>query len=372
MRVGRTYEYTRNAKEHNIWTFGILAVLAVVASIFTVYKSYSSISKYRDYKASFKSLILERSGDSVLHPENNGNVIHVTIPQTELIFERNIYDPYLNVEVPGAVSLDREVEYCQWAEHVHERRTKSSNDNDNEHVVRTYTYTKTWRTHLINSLFFDQPAAHYNPQRNPVRSGHVDTVGLSSTHGYSINAQFMNKLRDSSVPVAFRPERLKNFVQSPASVNDKFFYTGSDGWFLSKYEPGVAETAMKMAFQYLEGTLLDFQLGDLFNVCDAGDIRVRLHGKVINDGISIIAEQRSDGNLVPFKSLSGRDIMLVRSGHIDSKTMIDDFIGDKFKSCIWYSLGFIVSAGLSYLFVHLTKQEMKKNRNEEDEKTKNL
>jgi len=191
----------------------------------------------------------------------------------------------------------------------------------------------------------------------------VDTVGLSTTNGFSVSAQNMQRLKESPSIVSFRPERLRNFVESPASKNDKFFYTGNNGWFLSKYEPSVAETAMKMAFQYVEGTLLDFQLGDLFSVCDAGDIRVRLQGQVLGDGLSIIAEQRNDGSLVPFKSLSGRDIMLVRSGQVDARTMIDDIISDKFWNCVWYIIGLLVSGGLSYLFFTFTKQEVRKTKN---------
>ncbi len=33
--------------------------------------------------------------------------------------------------------------------------------------VRTYHYIKGWHTHRINSLLFDQPGAHHNPQRDP-------------------------------------------------------------------------------------------------------------------------------------------------------------------------------------------------------------
>jgi hypothetical protein len=33
--------------------------------------------------------------------------------------------------------------------------------------VRTYHYVKGWHGHRINSLLFDQPAAHHNPQRDP-------------------------------------------------------------------------------------------------------------------------------------------------------------------------------------------------------------
>lgn len=35
----------------------------------------------------------------------------------------------------------------------------------------TYVYTIGWRNHRIVSLFYDQPAAHHNPQRDPFPAG---------------------------------------------------------------------------------------------------------------------------------------------------------------------------------------------------------
>jgi len=284
MRVGRTYVYQRNSSENKCMVFGILTVLAAVGFLYTAYKSYTSLVHYRDVSASFGRLNYHSGYNSRFDPNHNGDVIHVNIPQQQILFERNAYDPYFNVEVPGAVTLSRNVEYCQWQQHTHE--TTHKNNDGTETVSRTYTYTKYWRPHRINSLFFDQPAAHHNPQRDPVHGGSVDSIGISSQQGYSIAAPYMKQLKVAPSIISFRPERLQKFVSSPAATVEKFFYTGNNGYFLSKYQPSAAETAMKMAFQYVEGTLLDFQLGDLFSVCDAGDIRVQLRGKTVTNGVS--------------------------------------------------------------------------------------
>jgi len=176
-------------------------------------------------------------------------------------------------------------------------------------------------------------------------------------------------LKGETVPFYFRPESLQGFIQSPAYLNDKFFYTGNNGWFLSKYEPSFAEQALKMTAQYVEGTLFDFQLGDLFSVCDAGDVRVVLEGKVLQNGVSAIALQNADGSLSPFKSLQGRDMMLVREGQVSAQEMIEREIGDRFSTLLWFVIGAIVSLGLSGLFGYLFKKESDKKVENSNEKS---
>jgi len=362
MRIGRTYVYERDSRKNNMATFGILSLIATGVAIFTGYKSVTLFSKYRDVSASLSSLIVHGTGyDGSFNPANTGDVVHVNLKQNELIFERPAYDPFMNVYVPNAVTLDRDVEYCQWQEHVHERTEKTGEHT--ERVTRTYTYTKGWRSHLINSLFFDQPAAHHNPQRNPVSSASVDYVGVSSVKGFSIPAYSMQNLRGPSSVISFGPQGLEGTKNSPGLENN-FYYTGSDGWFLSKYDPSTSERLMKAAFQYAEGTLFDFQLGDLFSTCDAGDIRLRLEGKVLTNGISAIAEQASDGTLIPFKTLSGRDIMLLESGQVSAKEMIDNELSSQFWTLFWFCLGFVVCAVLLYVFASFFFAAVKAQQNE--------
>jgi len=348
--------YTRDTRNKDFNTYLVLAILTGCVGLFTGYQSFQKFGKYRDVSASLNSLIVHPTGyDYSFNPALSGDVVHVNIPQNDMIFERSVHDPYFNLNVPGAVSLRRNVQYCQWQEHVHERTHKTGEHT--ERVERTYTYTKTWRPYLVNSLFFDQPAAHHNPQRQPVSSGFVDSVGISSTKGFKIGASHMKYLKCPNSIITFRQESLKDFVSSPAVANDKFFYTGNDGWFLSKYDPSTMEKAMKMAFQYAEGTLFDFQLGDLFSVCDAGDVRVQMEGQVINNGVSVIALQNSDGTLTPFKSLSGRNIMLVQQGQATAEEMIEKELSDRFWKLVWYIVGFAVSGGLCGLFIYLLKKE---------------
>lgn len=350
MRIGRTYVYERSASKNQLWTCGLMGVCVSALAVYLAATSVSLLGEYRDVSASLGALIVHPSVNSnAPDAAHNGDVVHVTIAPGELATDHALYDPAFQVSVPGAVTLERRVEYCQWQEHVHEHTERGSGGSDSERVVRTYTYTKGWTSAPVNSLFFDEPAAHFNPQRQPVAAGRVDSAGLTSARGYRIAAHDAQALRSPTTTYSFRPESLQQFAASPAAVNDHFFYTGSNGWFLSKYTPSAAEKAMKMAFEYLEGTLLDFQLGDLFSVCDAGDVRVALQGKVPVGGVSVVALQNPDGTLVPFKTLRGRDMMLLQEGQHSVPEMINAEVGARFWSLVWYGLGTIAAVAVAVL-----------------------
>jgi len=367
MRVGRTYVYERNSTDNKMITCIILAAIAGAVGVWTVWGSFSTLNRYRDVSSSFQSLIVSPSSPglgygSVFSPSNTGRVVHVNVPQSDLIFERPLFDPTFSVYVANAVTLNRRVEYCQWHEHVHESTQKTGENT--ERVVRTYTYTKGWTSHPINSLFFDQPAAHHNPQRMPVSAGAVDAVGVSSAGGFKLPAVHMSYFKSPVKTFFFDPNSLQGFLTSPARVNDNFFYTGNNGWFLSKYQPSAAEQAMKAAFQYIEGTLFDFQLGDLFSVCDAGDVRVALEGKVLQNGFSAIALQNSDGTLSPFKTLKGKDIMLVREGQFTADEMKSKELGDIFQTLLLFIVGAVVSCGLCGVFIKSIVDERSRKPNQ--------
>ena len=348
MRVGRTYVYERSSSQNQLWSCGFVGVCMTALTVFLAVTGFSMLGEYRDVSASLGSLIVHPSVNSnVPDPAHNGDVVHVTIAPGELATDHALYDPAFQLTVPGAVTLERRVEYCQWQEHVHERTERTSDNSDTERVVRTYTYTKGWTSSPVNSLFFDQPAAHFNPQRRPVAAGRVDTAGITSARGFRIGAQDAQHLRSPTTTYSFRPESLQSFVTSPAAMNDHFFYTGNNGWFLSKYTPSTAEKAMKMAFEYAEGTLLDFQLGDLFSVCDAGDVRVALEGKVPVSGVSVVALQTPDGTLVPFRTLQGRPMMLLQEGQHSVPDMVKAEVGARFRSLVWRTVGTLASAALA-------------------------
>ena len=69
-------------------------------------------------------------------------------------------------------------------------------------------------------------------------------------------------------------------------LQERFVYVGQGGYFFSPHAASDFEKLAKVAGQYFEGSLFDYQVGDvvaaLTGSCAAGDIRVSfsVHGEV--------------------------------------------------------------------------------------------
>eukprot|EP00956_Cyclotella_meneghiniana_P004627 scaffold5710_cov47-Cyclotella_meneghiniana.AAC.1 len=67
---------------------------------------------------------------------------------------------------------------------------------------------------------------------------------------------------------------LRDTPHASAATQHNFVYVGQGGYFFSPYEsPSTTTTLFKYFMQYMEGSLFDWQLGDLMPSCTAGDIR---------------------------------------------------------------------------------------------------
>lgn len=252
-------------------------------------------------------------------------------------------DSKMSVSIPGALTLKRNAEYCQWQEVKSQRcetctRTVEAKDGSSKeetyqcNCVLEYNYIKSWRSHRINSMLFDQPGAHHNPQRDPMPSalyvgdnvklqfhkgeGDDDTENQQHTtqqhhnkkkKGKSIEAKLDPNMLSSGVRkqpyrrIEFTPnghtptpsffsrlfsffgptrqtryeplQLLKDTPYSPAATNDNFVYVGQGGYFFSPYKSDTASKLFNYFTQYLEGSLFDWQIGDLMPSCTAGDVR---------------------------------------------------------------------------------------------------
>lgn len=82
---------------------------------------------------------------------------------------------------------------------------------------------------------------------------------------------------------------LQSLMNSRAYLKHHFSYTGQEGWFFSPYEEDSAQFFLKKMGQFIEGTLFDWQIADVFGGCTAGDIRVRF--KVVDpEKISVVGK----------------------------------------------------------------------------------
>eukprot|EP00820_Chromera_velia_P021756 Cvel_30301.t1-p1 / transcript=Cvel_30301.t1 / gene=Cvel_30301 / organism=Chromera_velia_CCMP2878 / gene_product=hypothetical protein / transcript_product=hypothetical protein / location=Cvel_scaffold4297:8430-9772(+) / protein_length=326 / sequence_SO=supercontig / SO=protein_coding / is_pseudo=false len=217
--------------------------------------------------------------------------------------EASASDPDFGVEVPGALKVHRKTEYCQWEEIRSESCTKND-DEDTETCVTSYSYVKAWRSYRINSLLFDQPGAHHNPQRDPfpstyfpsqnakIRDVPIDPEVLTRLQGvwhpvewdtmdppqrgqFIVDGfKFVRKLlsplftafewvRDSTLgPPPPRRQlsarMLSGTIEAPAA-KEGFAYVGHGGFFFSAFEEALTQKAFRFLFEFLEGSIMDWQ-----------------------------------------------------------------------------------------------------------------
>ena len=178
-RRGRTYHKSGDNDSRGLG--GVCSVLLVSALLVVppalLYASersrhvrYEALSDVLDNADVFE---LNRSG----HRPPPGTMVHGTSSRIEAAPS----DADMAVSVPGALVLRRNAEYCQWQELQSQRcdtctRTVKAKDGSSKEesyqcdCVRQYDYVKAWRSYRIQSLIFDQPGAHHNPQRDPMPS----------------------------------------------------------------------------------------------------------------------------------------------------------------------------------------------------------
>eukprot|EP00939_MAST-03C_sp_MAST-3C-sp1_P000188 g188.t1 len=304
--------------------------------------------------------------DHVVHVHANDPNAKVAASQDGAVahmvgkYEGNTEDYDFGLDITHSVSLARHTEYCQWSQFTTqecETCTRTNDEGDSEdydcNCYETYHYVKQWRDHRINSLLFDQPANHHNPQRDPFPSRKLYSVNMVlndfdvapeivsnfrgperplvfTQHGDAIPRDgFFQKMWDGifgpPVTPRFEPIRqgLSGLVGSPAYM-EKFVYTNDDkGWFFSAYESSTAEQLLRKFGQFVEGSLFDWQIGDLYdlyNGCTPGDIRVRYNVADPRD-VSAIGKLTGTLSLVPLVARNGFKVGILHAGTHGSDAM---------------------------------------------------
>jgi len=114
-----------------------------------------------------------------------------------------------------------------------------------------------------------------------------------------------------------RYEDLKEIADSRDSLaadEHKFVYVGQGGYFFSPYEPTTFGRLFNLFTQYLEGSLMDWQVGDLMPSCQAGDIRISYYVQDPTE-ISILAQLQDEATLGMYTSrTTDKQIALIQEG----------------------------------------------------------
>jgi len=355
-------------------------IFIMIALIFIPFLAWTAEVAYHDMLVAFREVkgnIVEcdPAGDPSSCADT-GTLVHLSSDQVT----GSVQDEDFGVSLAGGLRLHREVEYCQWSEHKTEScetctRTDSEGNSESYqcNCVTTFHYTKGWRNHRILSVMFDQPAAHHNPQRNPYPP---DTYGSSNArlgayplkhelimnpHGafratrrrveWTRGAQrepqwydfilrlFWNDLAGNTRYEAI--ENLRGVERAPAASQHNFVYVGNGGYFFSPYEMTDHGKMFNLFMQYLEGSLLDWQLGDIMPSCTAGDIRVSYRvadpteASVVG---GVVPAERTGTALGLFLTSKNYALGIVHEGVVTAYQMFDREAWEGKKWCLFCRL----------------------------------
>jgi len=365
-RMGRNRSLSDSDVACRQWCQAVITVVVVtllaVGLPVWLYQAEKEFHEMYEATLETRDSIVELDAQSATAP-GGVSVAHLSTDDVR-VEGGGVADDEFGVRVEGGARLARETEYCQWQQTSVESCDTCEERGQNQER-RTYKcncrvqyyYTKGWHSYRINSFTFDQPANHHNPQRDPfpsrmmsapsVNLGKYTVSGalISSMKGHmrslkwSYDAMpeppsFFGRIwqrfgyMDSSLYLDVK--ELQNFASSPAGRRNEFHYIGN-GHFYSPYTPSTAGRLFKLFGQFLEGSLLDWQVGDLIPSCNAGDIRVSYRA-VVPKTLSVVGEVHpgtSMNTIVHHKTTRGYQFGFLHEGIKDVEQIIAEEINDR-------------------------------------------
>eukprot|EP00035_Acanthoeca_spectabilis_P039917 m.65865 g.65865 ORF g.65865 m.65865 type:complete len:458 (+) comp9789_c0_seq3:87-1460(+) len=363
MRTGRTVRHERSKGDSWVFRKVLLPILAAIVLVGIPWGLYSAEWYYKHLALAFNEL-----DDAVIHLGTLEPNALLPLSNRPVHYSSNytasVADTPFGVALDHALKLDRQTEYCQWQEWSSESCETCRGENDQEYkcnCVTTYHYDKGWRSHRIISLGFDQPVNHHNPQRDPYPSTSITATDVQ-TANVRLEADILNNLRAPTRKVFFSPTTtehkswffpdasprnegifgLNSYLSTSAYTQHNFVYTDKDGWFFSPYERGQFESLFRRLGQFIEGSLFDFQIGDIFHSCTAGDIRVRYRVADPKD-VSVIGLVRGDRppsiGLIDGLRSTPLAVGFVHAGEHTYDEMVQSENAAAHTSCLWWRLG---------------------------------
>jgi len=309
-RRGRTYVYPTPKRLRWFITLLIATLFLVAIPVLTFIQEGNVGRLLGGFEVVEQNLVDARKA------QQRGEVVYLEGSS----YKGTVADGDFGFQVEHAINLERRVEYCQWTEiasTIDVKCEESPEYASYEDCISTtrFSYMKSWSPIRVNSLLFDQPAAHHNPQRDPFPSMQftsADTVAFAQTSTeefpgmkFHLLPSLLSNAKAPSRPLAFtigaQRSRVKGLwnrftkwlgvrdsaryedisslagtVNYPAAAKG-FTFVGQGGYFYSPFEDTASAKLTKAFFQHLEGSLLDWQFSDLMPSCTAGDIRVRYY-----------------------------------------------------------------------------------------------
>lgn len=385
----RHHEHPR--RRGGFWSWLVTSIIIVLPSLLFIHMENKRFETVQALNEILNGTIVDLSSSANV---SAGDIVHISDH-----ISSSVGDDSLQITIENALTMERRTEYCQWEEIRTERcETCSRTVRDSEgnsvqehydcNCVIQYDYYKSWRPYLINSFFFDQPAAHHNPTRNPLPSSKF--ISTNAKLGYKGKSKYEvlidpNILTGKVKGTAFRPVKwIRNGIPPMPSFwnrwipdrsryediadlkhfvfhnGNEFVYVG-DGYFFSPYETSKMGNLLKIFGRYLEGSLFDWQIGDLFPSCQAGDIRFRYF---VQDpsSVSVLAQiDRVEGRkvvLIPIRSSNNQTLNMIHSGYLGPYVMIEAQDSEsKGIANFFRFLSFVWSLVVVYRLIYITGME---------------
>lgn len=294
-------------------------------------------------------------------------------------------------------ALRRETEYCQWSEVRHSQYNKVGQEPDycapsssmaescdgvscegrsvyscggecctvqpgadimEEEVW--FTYYKGWTPQRISSLFFDNPVAYHNPQRDPTPSAtfysgdiSLDRLALVSLHIRASdfepaltpwNALYLPKTAVMDVP--------NGALQLGFSEADHAFY------YSRVPKDGFENPIVRAAASYLVDGVIDVNsIASATGVetllskagldwitkgsCNVGDIRVHFEAKFLPNSVTALGRQ-VDGRIVPNTYSTGISKLILEPDILSMTALLEKFLSDGRWWCNIYRAGVLI------------------------------
>jgi hypothetical protein len=337
--------------------FGLILLTAMTLAvqfflIHSLRSQFSLMSSFFEIKGNIVEL-----PKGYLSDVSPNNVVHFSTDD----IKASIHEQDFNLLIDNAMQLKRSTEYCQWNEiafdkcetcyrDVRQEDGKTKSESYSCNCVRTYNYIKKWGSYRINSLLFNQPAAHYNPQRDPYPSSTFYAQDPVIDGSVVLERGLVEKVKGASKYLNFGsghgsiPQNLVSVYESSAYKLHHFVYAGN-GYFFSPYEVSTQERLMKMFFQWMEGSILDFQIGDLMPSCTAGDIRVSYYSispQQISGLGRLSLRNGARASIGLYTTAKAAIVGLLREGMMSSDQLMDAEVWDFKKMVYWSRLALFV------------------------------
>lgn len=289
---------------------GILTGLVLIGvSIFLLFWNENhSIKTKRSLIEASKVLI--ETPDKPINPKNDEKVVYVKgFANTN----EKLYDDLLDVTV-NAINLDRQVEMYQWQEEQH--TTTQSNMGGSQTQTTDYSYQKTWSRELINSSNFNDPHNHSNPKEMRVlpKNQYAKDVKLGD---FRLPHELIIQMEDSQPIILGDTEliKIRKELREPAFIDKDMIYLGKN--------PETPEI---------------------------GDIKISLSA-IYPQKVSVIAVQIGT-TFEPYIAKAGEEVMLLETGYISPKVMIENAIQKNKILTYWIRLVSLILMviGFSLLF----------------------